>query len=59
MPIYDDAIGDRHSLMRSSANLTEVVIDKDSKKATISTPNKCNIRKGSFDKIRQSPLGNV
>ena len=45
--------------MRSAANLTEVVIDSDNKKATISTPNKCNIRKGSFDKIRQSPLGNV
>jgi hypothetical protein len=44
--------------MRSSANLTEVVIDRNNKKATISTPNKRNIRKGSFDEIRKSPLGN-
>ena len=44
--------------MRSSAGLTEIVIDGEDKKAKFVSPAKHNIRKGSMDRIRQSPLGN-
>ena len=50
--MYDDIIGDRHSLMRSSVGLTEVVVDVENRK-----PPKYNKRRGSFDKLDQSPLG--
>ena len=43
--------------MRSSAGLTEIVIDGEDKKAKFVSPAKHNIRKGSMDRIRQSPLG--
>ena len=43
--------------MRSSAGLTEIVIDGEDKKAKFVSPTKHNIRKGSMDRIRQSPLG--
>ena len=43
--------------MRSSAGLTEIVIDGDDKKAKFVSPAKHKIRKGSMDRIRQSPIG--
>ena len=43
--------------MRSSVGLTEIVIDGEDKKAKFVSPAKHNIRKGSMDRIRQSPLG--
>ena len=50
--MYDDIIGDRHSFMRSSIGLTDVVVDVDNKKSP-----KYNKRRGSFDKPDPSPLG--
>ena len=43
--------------MRSSAGLTEIVIDGEDKKAKFVSPAKHKIRKGSMDRIRQSPIG--
>ena len=56
LPIYDDNM-DRHSLLRSNAALSEVVIDVNGKSSRYASPKKCNKRKGSFENIRQSPLG--
>ena len=58
LPIYDDNI-DRQSIMRSSAALSEVVVDVNGKSSRYSSPKKPNKRKGSFDNIRQSPLGKI
>ena len=65
MPIYDDNIGDRHSLMASSAALTEIVIDGDDKKSKFLSPLKFKNKRRSFDKIQsydkmhQSPFGKI
>ena len=45
--------------MRSSAALSEVVVDVNGKSSRYSSPKKPNKRKGSFDNIRQSPLGKI
>ena len=56
LPIYDEN-SDRHSMNRSSAGLTEVVIDAKGRTSCYSSPKKERPRKGSFENIRQSPLG--
>ena len=53
----DDDLGDRQSLLRSNAALTEVVIHRDSKKTRHVTPKKYNLRKGSMDDIRKNSIG--